>query len=302
VRPHILDLHEEPYSLAAAAALWAAQREAPAAHVCIYSAQNIYKRYPPPFRQLERRVLTRAVAAYPCSREAGEVLRAKGFRGCLHVLPLGVSLPPELPAKNDGALRVGFVGRLEPYKGGEIAIEAFARTSTAVDATLEFVGSGSQESALRACAERLGLGSRVVFRGAIPQNDALDRIASYDALVVPSLTTAKWKEQFGRVAAQAMAAGTVVIASDSGALPDVVGDSGELVREGSVDDLADKLGCVLREPQRRADLARRGRKRAYEHLSWERVAEGCDEMYRNAFTSAAGGAPNRSKGGSCSTV
>ena len=80
VRPDIVDLHEEPYSLAVAGALRAVRLEVPEARICMYTAQNIAKRYPPPFRQLERHAHASTAAAYPCSTEAGEVLRAKGDR------------------------------------------------------------------------------------------------------------------------------------------------------------------------------------------------------------------------------
>lgn len=292
LRPQIVDLHEEPYSLAVAGALRAIGLEAPEARICVYTAQNILKRYPPPFRQLERRAYAAAAAAYPCSSEAGEVLRAKGFTGELHVLPLGVSLvepgpgasePQSSAAEPDGRVGVGFLGRLVPEKGAEVAVRAFARAADGLDASLELVGSGPQEGELRALAGQLGLGSRVVFTGAVSQEDALERIRRYDALVVPSLTQTNWKEQFGRVAAQALAAGTPVVASDSGSLPEVLGGCGELAREGDVDDLAGKLGNLLRDPARRAELAARGRRRAAEELSWERVADGCDRMYRQVL-------------------
>jgi glycosyltransferase involved in cell wall biosynthesis len=281
VRPQIVDLHQEPYSLAAAAALRAIEAEAPRAKICIYTAQNILKRYPPPFRQLEQRALRLSAAAYPCATEAGEVLRAKGFAGAMHVLPLGVSVRPELPRSFglDG-LRVGFLGRLEPYKGGELAIRAFQAATQDLDATLEIVGSGSQREELERCAAGLGVAQRVVFTGAVSQEEALDKIRSYDAVLVPSLTTATWKEQFGRIPAQALEAGTPVIASDSGSLREVVGDCGVLVREGDVDALSNALGALLRDPRQRAELSARGRERASAVFSWEVVADGCDRMYR----------------------
>ena len=71
-------------------ALRAVRAEVPKAKVCIYTAQNIYKRYPWPIRRLEARALRRADACYPCSTEAGEVLRRKGFTGEMHVMPLGL--------------------------------------------------------------------------------------------------------------------------------------------------------------------------------------------------------------------
>jgi len=283
VRPDIVDLHEEPYSLAAAAALPAIRREAPQSRICMYTAQNILKRYPPPFRQLERRALAATAAAYPCSSEAGEVLRAKGFAGALHVLPLGVSLPSTPRNRDGGRLRVGFLGRFVPEKGADIAVRAFAAAADGLDAELELVGAGPQEPRLRELAGRLRVAERVIFPGAVSQAEALERISSYDALLVPSLTTASWKEQFGRVAAQALAAGTPVVASDSGSLSEVLGGCGELAREGDADDFAARLGGLLRDSARRAELGKCGRRRAAEELSWERVAAGFDRMYREVL-------------------
>jgi glycosyltransferase involved in cell wall biosynthesis len=280
LRPAIVDLHEEPYSLATAAALWAVAREVPDARVCVYSAQNIVKRFPPPFRQLERQALGRATAAYPCSTEAGEVLRSKGFAGAVHVLPLGVTIRNRPPRVfGDGPLTVGFLGRLEPYKGGEIAVRAFAAAADGLDASLEVVGDGSQRADLEACAQQLGLGSRVRFTGAVSQEEALDRIATYDVVLVPSLTTKTWKEQFGRIPVQALEAGTPVIASDSGSLREVLGDHGILVAEGDVTALAQALSALLNDHVLRSVMSARGRESAAVAFSWETVADGFHTMY-----------------------
>lgn len=287
LRPDIVDLHEEPYSLAVAAALRAVRAEVPAAPVCMYTAQNILKRYPPPFRQLERRAMRSACAVYPCSTEAGEVMTAKGFAGTVNVLPLGVSLRsgPRTDFARDG-LRVGFLGRLETYKGGEVAVRAFAAASAGTDAVLEIVGAGSQRTALEACARELGIAARVVFAGAVSQEEALGRIRRCDVVLVPSISTSRWKEQFGRIPAQALEAGTPVIASDSGSLREVLGDCGELAEEGNVEDFARRLARLLRDPARRADLSVRGQRRAAERFSWETVSDGFDRMYRAMLATA----------------
>jgi glycosyltransferase involved in cell wall biosynthesis len=279
-RPDVIDLHEEPYSLSVAAALRVIDQEAPGTPVCVYTAQNIYKRYPPPIRQLEQRAIKRAAAAFPCSTEAGEVLRAKGFDGPVHVIPLGVTMPDSVIPAGERELRVGFVGRLEPYKGTMVALEAFAEACKQNSAVLEFVGAGSQDAELRGAAEALGLGERVRFRGALPQAETLEMMGRFAVLVVPSLTTSTWKEQFGRVAAQAMAAGTPIIASDSGSLREVVEDAGLLVPENDVPALAAALRRLLEDASARQELAAKARARAAAHFTWERVADACDAMYR----------------------
>lgn len=285
VRPQVVDLHEEPYSLAVASALRDVEAVVPGARVCVYTAQNVLKRYPPPFRQLEGRALRRADAAYPCSSEAGEVLEAKGFTGPVHVLPLGVS-PRSKPLRPDDGptLRVGFLGRLEPYKGGDVAVRAFAAALGDSDAVLEVVGAGSQRDELLRLTEELGISHRTSILDAVPQEEALARIAGYDVVLVPSRTTKRWKEQFGRIPAQAMEAGVPVIASDSGSLREVLAGSGILVPEGDVEALAAALRQLLEHPERRAELAALGRRRAAEHLSWQRVAAGFDAMYQGVLS------------------
>ncbi len=279
LRPDIVDLHEEPFSLAAAGALIAMGAASSAARVCFYTAQNLPKQYPPPFSMIERAVFRRAGAAYPCSTEAGERLRLRGFGKHLHVLPLGVTMPNHHPRAR-GPIRVGFVGRLEPYKGPLIAVHAFADAARDRNATMEILGVGPQEPLLRDTVKQLGIASRVTFRGGVSQSDALRRIADLSVLIVPSLTTNRWKEQFGRVAVQAMAAGTVVLAFDSGALAEVVGPAGVLVAEGDLRGLSNALRILLDDHPRRVQLGRIARERAERLFSWEAVASGMNHMYQ----------------------
>jgi glycosyltransferase involved in cell wall biosynthesis len=73
-------------------------------------------------------------------------------------------------------------------------------------------------------------------------------MASLDALVLPSLTAKDFCEQYGRVVTEAMASGLPVIASDSGAIPEVVGDAGIIVTEGSTAELAAALRRIILDP------------------------------------------------------
>lgn len=85
LQPDLLDVHEEPVSVAARQWLRAAPTNLP---IVMYTAQNIDKRFPPPFCWYERRALTRVSALYPCSSQAAAVARGKGFGGTIEVLPL----------------------------------------------------------------------------------------------------------------------------------------------------------------------------------------------------------------------
>ena len=79
---------------------WLARRRG--ARVCFYCAQNIEKRYPPPFRWIERAAYRRAVAAHTCNDEAGRVLRRKGFSGVIRNLGLGVDVDRFAPRTRRG--------------------------------------------------------------------------------------------------------------------------------------------------------------------------------------------------------
>ncbi len=122
----LVDLHEEPFGLAVAEFLvlrWLRARRRTPFLVC--SAQNLDKRYPPPFRWIERWSLRSAAGAYTCNTEAGEILRRKGLHGELELLPLGVDAGRFRPAERRrpaGRLRVGFVGRLIPLKGVDVLL------------------------------------------------------------------------------------------------------------------------------------------------------------------------------------
>lgn len=73
--PEVIDVQEEPYSLAARQWLSIAGHRP----VVMYTAQNLDKRYPPPFGQYERRALSRVQGLYPCSRQAASVLEVRDF-------------------------------------------------------------------------------------------------------------------------------------------------------------------------------------------------------------------------------
>jgi glycosyltransferase involved in cell wall biosynthesis len=87
-------------------------------------------------------------------------------------------------------------------------------------------------------------------------------MAVLDALVLPSLTTRNWCEQYGRVITEAMASGVPVIASDSGAIPEVVGDAGILVKERSTSELATMLRRLILDPVLHRELVHAGLARA----------------------------------------
>jgi glycosyltransferase involved in cell wall biosynthesis len=275
----LIDIHEEPVSIAAAEVQILAWLGGQAGPFCLYSAQNIEKRYPIPFRWLERIALQRATAAHTCNEAAGRILRRKGFRGLICNLGLGIDVDRFVQTdrtSRQGPLRIGYVGRLETHKGAHVLIDAVARTRE--PCTLEMIGDGPEYVALKRRIKTSGAGDRIRLAGFVDHTYLPDRYRQFDVLAVPSLDTPTWIEQFGRVAVEAMACGVPVVGSDSGSLPEVVGEAGILVPPGDANAIATALDHLANNPSERRRLGRRARIQA-ERYSWERIATQQRQLY-----------------------
>ncbi|NUR80908.1 MAG: glycosyltransferase, partial [Dermatophilaceae bacterium] len=246
----VIDIHEEPYSLATAEVLalrWLRRRHAP---YLVYSAQNLDKRHPLPFRWLERAVLRHAGGVHVCNDAAGRIVERKGFPGRARTIDLGTDLTlftpsPTYAGSPDEAPVVGFVGRLEAPKGADVLLRA---VSLQGHLRCRLAGDGPDRHRLEELAASLGVTDRVEFVGALAPAQLPGFYRSLDVLAVPSLTTPSWVEQFGRVALEAMACGVPVVVSDSGALPEVVGDAALVVPEGDAAGLAKAVAEVVGDP------------------------------------------------------
>src|SRR5207244_8488209 len=116
-------------------------------------------------------------------------------------------------------------------------------------------------------AQSLGIASRVQSAPWVSSAEMPQFYNSLDLLVVPSLTQPNWKEQFGRVLIEAMACGIPVIGSDSGEIPNVIGEAGIIVPEGNVPALARALETLVQNPTQRQTLGAQGRARALDRFS-----------------------------------
>ncbi len=277
----LVDLHEEPFGLAVAEFLvlrWLRRRRTP---YLVCSAQNIDKRYPPPFRWVERRSLAGAAGAYTCNTEAGEILRRKGLRGELELLPLGVDVARFRPVDREppnGRLRVGFVGRLVALKGAHVLLAAVARDDRL---DVDVYGAGPEAGTLAMRAAELGITDRVTFHGHVDESALPAVFATFDVLAVPSIPVPGWLEQFGRVVVEGQAAGVPSVASASGALPDVVGEAGLLVPPDDPGALCAALVRVLEEPGLWSRLRDAGLA-TVDRYSWAGVAERQQDLYERA--------------------
>jgi glycosyltransferase involved in cell wall biosynthesis len=160
-----------------------------------------------------------------------------------------------------------FVGRLEREKGLETLFQALALTTT--DQKLVLVGSGSLESELRALAISLGITDRVMFTGHVPQHSLPTYLQAIDFLVLPSITTDRFKEPWGLVVNEAMNSGLPVVATDAvgAAVGGLIVDNetGRVVPEGDPVTLAAAMDRLAWNEADRRRLGANGAKRV---LRW----------------------------------
>jgi GT2 family glycosyltransferase len=173
---------------------------------------------------------------------------------------------------------IGYAGRLATHKGVDVLLEAVAGLP---DTVLVIAGAGPEEAALRRRAGERDLAGRVRFLGTLSGGDLAQFYRDLDVLAVPSRTTRTWVEQFGRVAVEAMAQGTPVVASDSGALPDVVGGVGLLVPPDEPTTLREALARLLDDPEVRTRCREAGLRLAAQ-CDWEAVTDRYLALYRRA--------------------
>lgn len=278
VKPDIVHIDEEPYNLATFLGIRAAYRRGVPS--VFFTWQNLLRRYPPPFRQMERAVYRMSRRALAGSDEAANVLQARGYAGPVSVVPqFGVDPDVFSPnGRKEGPYTVGFLNRFVPAKEPMLTLAAFA--ALPADARLLMVGDGPLRPAVESAVMTRGLGSRVAVTSRVPSPEVPKIIRSLDVAVLPSRTTATWKEQFGRVLIEAMACGVPVVATESGEIPQVVGDAGILVPEGNLEALTAALLALYQDAELRGHLGRLGRERVLARFTHVRVAELTAEAYR----------------------
>jgi glycosyltransferase involved in cell wall biosynthesis len=229
-------------------------------------------------------------------------LHAKGYDGPVAVIPqFGVD--PEIfrPRTTDdrrqtstgqippsvvgcpSSFVVGYAGALIAEKGVDLLLRACAGLPD-VGWRLAIVGDGPARAQLGALAGTLGIGDRVDFLGQRASTQMPDVYPAFDVLVLPSLTRPNWKEQFGRVLIEAMACGVPVIGSDSGEIPNVIGDAGLIFPEGDIDALRESLASLLADPELRARCVQAGRQCVLAEFTQAQIAAATVRVYREILS------------------
>lgn len=288
-RPDIIDLWEEPWSLVSAHACWLRNRLLPSSAVISETEQNVEKTLPFPFEHFRKFTLRNASYLIGRSTEATAVAVRKGYSGPMAVVPNGVDETLFRPLDRAACRRqfgmrgftAGYVGRLVEEKGLLDFVDALARCPSRVEGVL--VGDGPMRDMLYKTISDQGLSTRVKLLGALGPGKLPELMNALDVLVLPSKTTRRWKEQFGRVIIEAHACGIPVIGSDSGAIPEVVGGGGRIVPEGNPESLAAALESLADNPAQAVEWSRAGRSKALQMCTWRAVARQMHGIYQTVL-------------------
>jgi glycosyltransferase involved in cell wall biosynthesis len=215
----------------------------------------------------------------------------------VRVIPLGVDTRLFHPRSTRVPGRIVAVASADsPVKGVGTLLRAFGKLVAEREAQLVVVGKPAPGGPTERLAAELALGERVRFVHGISDTELAELVASAEIAVVPSLY-----EGFSLPAVEHMASGTPLVASRTGALPEVTGDAAVLVTPGEDEELAAVLRRLHDSPAERADLAGRALRRVRERFAWPAVAQATVGQYLAAMEGpgAAAGPASRKGPAAC---
>jgi glycosyltransferase involved in cell wall biosynthesis len=283
-RPDLVHIEEEPWTQPATLALRMARRFG--MPTVLSTTESLPRNYSLAERFRRERNLRSATGVIAGNSLAlALAARRRPSRPQLTIPQLGVTPRERPPQEGRAALSIGFVGRLVPERGLDLLFRACV--GLVGKWSLTVVGTGPSQEELEALAQRLGISARVSWLGALPHDKVELLWSRLDCVVVPARTTPRWVLTVGRAALQAMANEVAVVVSDSGALPELVGDAGRIVPEEDVPALTAALQglCADRAECRRLGAA--GHRRIVEQFSHEAIAGKTLSFWRSLTAASA---------------
>jgi len=277
VRPDIIYLEEEPWLLSAFQIILLCKILLPKAKIIQFTWENIYRKRIFPINFFEWFNIKNSDAFVAGNSEAKNVLIKKGVKKPISLISQwGVNtkrfvknINEEKKGLDPNGKVIGFVGRVTKSKGILTLVETLSKLPKSY--SLLIIGDGDLIEEIR------GKNSiRIV--SVVPYFSMPKYFNLMDLLVLPSESTIKWKEQFGHVLIEAMSCGVPVIGSNSGAIPEVIGDAGLIFKEGNIEDLKEKI-LMLEDKKLRRDLIRKGKSRVEESFTIESVSKKFHDLF-----------------------
>lgn len=230
----------------------------------------------------QKRALRYANGFHATSNEEFSDIRSAGLLQPISVVPNSVRFPVKLPERrNDpsGRKRLLFLSRIHPVKGIKEMLVAFQNSNVSKDWILSIVGPGEEEYAweVKKLCSQLGLDGRVVFEGAVSDEEKWQRYLDADLFILPSFS-----ENFGLVIAEAMAAGLPVITT--------TGTPWQSIRDKDlgwwVEPVVSELSKAISEgtsltTDRLREIGQRGSEYVRSRFSWDTSARELLEFYQS---------------------
>jgi glycosyltransferase involved in cell wall biosynthesis len=229
-------------------------------HVGLGGPYNLWQ------RELFDRMVAPNVRAYFCpSHSVTGYLHHHGYRPAVHLpsfaaIPDGVYAAATPPPASDRPSVIGYLGRLEPYKGVHDLIDAMALLPPRHrSARLSIAGEGPYRPDLERRVAARGVQDRVEFAGRVAGPAKEEWFARVSLVATPS----NYWENFPLVALEGLARGRPVVATEIGGIPDIVqnGETGLLVPISRPDALAQAITALLDDPAKAESLGAEGRRR-----------------------------------------
>jgi glycosyltransferase involved in cell wall biosynthesis len=182
----------------------------------------------------------------------------------------------DLPWGHRDNVIIGFAGLLTEQKGWKLLLQAVARLPERFKVVL--AGDGPQKAELLEWLQKPELQGRAHYAGLLAKDLLLATYPLFDVLVLPSISVPAIVEQFGAVLAEAMACGVPVIGSDSGAIPETVGQGGLIFPEGDVEALALAIRRMSADEKLRQQCVTQSRRRYAAHYTCEAYAQSIAQL------------------------
>ena len=203
----------------------------------------------------------------------------------IEVIPYTISIAPihkHGPSFRKNRPMALYAGRLVERKGVDYLLRAFAEVVKEIPAELILLGEGPEKERLMGLSSELGLEGKVVFKGWVSKEALADLYGECNVFVLPAIIDSKGDtEGLGVVLLEAMSYKKPVIASGLGGILDIVvhEETGLLVKEKKVSELASALRRILKDTLLAERLGLGGYRRFKEHFSWDLIGEAWQSLY-----------------------
>jgi glycosyltransferase involved in cell wall biosynthesis len=209
----------------------------------------------------------------------GSLLQLSRSKTIHHGFPLRESPPPRRVASTKPIFL--FFGRLVSTKGVRVLIEAVGLLKAKHgEFQVKIIGDGPERQALERLVKDIGVESHVNFLGYVPTERLEENLKDAAAVVMPSLGG----EVFGLVAAENMQMGRLVIASDIGALSEVLGDAGMTFTTGDADSLACCMETIIADPLIADKVGQKAFRRVAQLLAADIMVREHVQTYKGIFS------------------